>query len=128
MKIPVLKLKNVLLTSIQVEMTDVDALEFQDDVLHKIKQTEAQGIVIDITALEVVDSYLARLLNDTANMARLLGAESVICGMQPAVSLTLVEMGRELIGVESALDLDQAMEKVSTMIAQRGRDGLGARR
>lgn len=128
MKIPVLKLKNVLLTSIQVEMTDVDALEFQDDVLHKIKQTEAQGIVIDITALEVVDSYLARILNDTANMARLLGAESVICGMQPAVSLTLVEMGRELIGVESALDLDQAMEKVSTMIAQRGRDGLGARR
>ena len=76
MKIPVLKLKNVLLTSIQVEMTDVDALEFQDDVLHKIKQTEAQGIVIDITALEVVDSYLARILNDTANMARLLGAES----------------------------------------------------
>ena len=126
MKIPVLKLKNVLLTSIQVELTDDDALVFQDDVLHKIKQTEARGIVIDITALEVVDSYLARILNDTANMARLLGAESVICGMRPAVSLTLVEMGRELIGVESALDLDQAMEKVNTMIAQRGRDGLGA--
>lgn len=127
MKIPILKLKNVLLTSIQVEMTDDDALEFQADVLQKIQQTEAQGIVIDITALEVVDSYLARILNDTATMARLLGAESVICGMRPAVSLTLVEMGRELIGVESALDLDQAMEMVEGMIVRRSLDGVGAR-
>ena len=127
MKIPILKLKNVLLTSIQVEMTDDDALEFQADVLQKIQQTEAQGIVIDITALEVVDSYLARILNDTATMARLLGAESVICGMRPAVSLTLAEMGRELIGVESALDLDQAMEMVEGMIVRRSLDGVGAR-
>jgi len=119
MKIPILKLKDILLTSIQVDLTDDDAVDFQHDVLNKITVTEAKGIVIDITALEVVDSFLARILNDTAIMARLLGAESVICGMQPAVSLTLVEMGRELIGVETALDLDQAIEKLEANIAAR---------
>lgn len=123
MMIPILKLHDTLLTSIQVELTDDDALEFQADVLNKIRLSEAEGLVIDITALEVVDSYLARILNDTATMAKLLGTETVICGMQPAVSLTLVEMGRQLIGVESALNLDQAMEKVEVLIAARASGG-----
>jgi len=127
MNIPILKLQDTLLTSIQVELTDHDALDFQSDVLRKIRLTESEGLVIDITALEVVDSYLARILNDTATMAKLLGTETVICGMQPAVSLTLVEMGRQLIGVESALNLDQAMEKVKVLIAARTREGSHAR-
>jgi len=119
MKIPILQIKGILLASIQVDLTDHDALEFQADILARIKDTDAQGLVIDITALEIVDSYLARILNETAHMAQLLGTETVICGMRPAVALTLVEMGREMVGVESTLNLDQAMERVSERIAER---------
>lgn len=119
MKIPILRLKEVLLTSIQVELTDQEALEFQADILARIKDDNAQGLILDITALEIVDSYLARILNETANMAQLLGTETVICGMPPAVALTLVEMGRELVGVQSALNLDHAMEMVQRMISRR---------
>ena len=90
MRVPILKLGDILMTSIQLDLTDQDALEFQSDVLNKVSETDAKGIVLDITALEVVDSFLARVLNETANMVRLLGAETVICGMQPAVALTLV--------------------------------------
>ena len=122
MKIPILRLKNILLTSIQVDLTDQDALDFQSDVLHKVAETKAKGVVIDITALDVVDSFLARVLNDTATMVQILGAEAVICGMQPPVALTLVEMGRELIGVETALNLDQGMEKIQALI-EEGEEG-----
>ena len=124
MRIPILRLKDVLLTSIQVDLTDQDALDFQAEVLRMAAETEARGIVIDITALEVVDSFLARVLNETANMVRLLGTEAVVCGMQPSVALTLIEMGRELIGVETALNLDQGLEKVQQLIehTEGGRD------
>ena len=126
MKIPILKLYDVLLTSIQVDLTDEDALRFQNDLLHRVIQTEAKGVVIDITALEVVDSYMAKVLNDTANMARLLGAEVVISGMQPDVALTLVEMGRELQGVSTALNLEIGLEKVRAALEER-RNGRGIR-
>ena len=119
MKIPILRLRDILLTSIQVDLTDHDALDFQSDVLQRVTYTEAKGIVIDITALDVVDSFLARVLNDTATMVQLLGASTVVCGMQPPVALTLVEMGRELIGVETALNLDQAMVKLQRLIQER---------
>jgi len=117
MKIPVLKLGKILLTSIQEDLTDHDALEFQEILLQEVNNKEAKGLVIDISAMEMVDSYLARIINDTANMAQLLGTSVVLCGMQPAVALTLVEMGRDLIGVETALDLDQGMEKVGRLIS-----------
>jgi len=120
MIIPILRLKDILLTSIQVDLTDQEALEFQSDVLEMVSRTEAQGIVIDITALDVVDSYMARVLNETAQMVRILGAEVVLCGMQPMVALTLIEMGRELIGVETALNLDQGLEKLQRLIRERG--------
>ncbi len=119
MKIPILRIKDILLTSIQVDLTDQDALEFQRDVLSRVSETEAKGVVIDISALDVVDSFLARVLNDTANMARLLGTQVVICGMQPPVALTLIEMGRELVGVETVLNLDQGMEKIEQLIRDR---------
>ncbi len=121
MKIPILRYRDILLTSIQVDLTDQDALEFQSDVLEMVRETEAEGIVLDITALDVVDSFMARVLNDTAEMVRLLGSEVVICGIQPAVALTLTEMGRELIGVETALNLEQGMEKLQRLI--KARDG-----
>jgi len=120
MKIPILRLKNILLTSIQVDLTDEDALEFQEDTLKAVQKTEASGVLIDITALDVVDSFLARVLNETSVMVKLLGAESVISGMQPDVALTLVEMGRELIGTETALNLDHGMEKLQALISKRG--------
>ena len=120
MKIPVLRLKNILLTSIQVDLTDEDALEFQNDVLKAVEKTEASGVLIDITAIDVVDSFLARILNETAVMVKLLGAEAVLSGMQPDVALTLVEMGRELIGVETAVNLDHGMEKLQELISKRG--------
>ena len=121
MRIPILQLKGILLTSIQVDLADQDALEFQDDLLAEVSRTEAEGVVIDITALEVVDSFMARVLNETARMAQTLGAEVVLCGMQPSVALTLTEMGRELIGVETALNLEQGVEKVQRLVAQRGK-------
>ena len=119
MKIPILRYSDVLVTSIQVDLTDHDALDFQSDVLRTAAETDAKGTVIDITALEVVDSFMARMLNETANMLRLLGADVVICGMQPSVALTLIEMGREMVGVEAALNLEQGMEKVQRLIATR---------
>ncbi len=117
MKVPILKLKNILLTSIPEELTDRDAVRFQEDVLGKASEPGADGIVIDITALEVIDSFMARLLNDTAEMVQLLGLKAVICGMQPAVAYTLNEMGRRMIGVETVLDLDRGFEKIQEMMA-----------
>ena len=119
MRIPILKLKNTLLASIQTDLSDDDALQFQQDLVEQSRDSAAAGVVIDITALDVVDSFMARVLNDTANMVRLVGAETVICGMQPAVALTLTEMGRELVGVETALNLDQAVDRLDDLIANR---------
>ena len=119
MKIPILKLKDILITSIQIDLTDEGAIEFQTDVLRKVSETGANGVVIDITALDVVDSFMARVLNNTATMVRLLGSEVVLCGMQPAVAITLIEMGRELIGVETALNLDQAVDNINELIKSR---------
>lgn len=124
MKIPILKLKDILITSIQIDLTDEAAILFQTDVLAKVSETCAKGVVIDITALDVVDSFMARMLNNTATMVRLLGAEVVLCGMQPSVALTLIEMGRELIGVETALNLDQAVEKINELIKSRATTAL----
>ena len=124
MKILILKLKDILITSIQIDLTDDEAIEFQTDVLAKVSETEANGVIIDITALDVVDSFMARVLNNTATMVRLLGAEVVLCGMQPAVAITLIEMGRELIGVETALNLDQAVDMINELIKSRATTSL----
>lgn len=120
MKIPILQLGRILLVSIQVDLTDTDAMQFQNDMVNKIAATEALGIAIDITALDVVDSFMARVISDTASMARLLGAEVVICGIQPYVAMTLVEMGRDLIGADCAFNLDQALKILAGLIALRG--------
>ena len=119
MKVPIMRIKDVLVTSIQVDLSDQDALDFQADVVCTVAETDAKGVVIDITALDVVDSYMARVLNETATMARLLGTEAIVCGMQPSVALTLIEMGRELVNVETVLNLSQGMEKVNDLIRQR---------
>ena len=122
--IPILRLNNTLLASIQLDLDDESALKFQTDVLARANQDGVEGIIIDITAMDVVDSFMARVLNDTATMVRLLGVQTVICGMQPAVALTLVEMGRELVDVHCALNLDAAMDALPRLISQaRGLHG-----
>lgn len=128
MKIPILKLEGVLLTSVPEELIDRDALDFQSDLLEKVRATEADGVLIDITALEVVDSFMARVINETANMVRMLGAEVVLCGMNPSVALTLVEMGRELIDVRTALNLDKGMALMRRMLASRHQSAPPERR
>ncbi len=120
MRIPILQLGDILLTSIQVDLTDAEVMQFQGDVLHAIADIEARGLAMDITAMEVVDSFMARTINDTANMARLLGAEVVVCGMNPAVALTLIEMGRGLIGVETTFNLNEGLVRLNRRIQQRG--------
>ena len=127
MRIPILRIGRILLASIQVEMSDADALRFQNDVVQKIAEIEALGIAIDITSLEVVDSYMARVINDTSTMARLLGAEVVVCGIQPFVAMTLVEMGRGLIGADCVFDLEQALLRLKSRIATRGDYELDSR-
>lgn len=124
MRIPILRLNDILLTSIQVDLTDAEVMQFQTDVLHTIAETEARGLAIDITALEVVDSFMARTINDTASMARMIGAEVVVCGMRPAVALTLIEMGRGLIGVETTFNLDEGLLRLNNRITQRGDNSL----
>jgi rsbT antagonist protein RsbS len=120
MKIPILRLGRILLASIQVELSDSDAMLFQQEMVRRIAEIEALGIAIDITSLDVVDSYMARMLNDTARMARLLGAEVVISGIRPFVAMTLVEMGRGLLDADCVFDLEQALIKLNQRIALRG--------
>jgi rsbT antagonist protein RsbS len=119
MRIPILRLGRLLLTSIQTDLTDDDAGGLQADALALFHRDEADGIVLDISGLDVVDSYMARLLNETARMVHMMGGAVVLTGMQPMVALTLVEMGREIIGIETALDLEAGVEKLKDLIAAR---------
>lgn len=112
MKIAIMKLGEILITALPLDLIDEEAMEFQGDLLNEINAHDAKGVVIDISALDLVDSFMARIINDSATMASLLGAEVVVCGMQPQVGTTLIEMGRELLGVETALNLDLAMERI----------------
>lgn len=120
MKIPILRLGKILLASVQSDLTDRDAMQFQSDLVHTISNIEALGVLIDITSLEIVDSYMARIINDTSSMARLLGAEVILCGVRPSVAMTLVELGRDLIGADSAFNLEQGLRMLKARIATRG--------
>lgn len=126
MKVPILRLGRILLASIQVELSDADALQFQSDLVRRVADIEALGVAIDISALDVVDSYMARVINDTATMVHLLGAEVVVCGIQPYVAMTLVEMGRGLIGADCVFDLEQGLARLNERIRLRGDADLKA--
>lgn len=112
MRIPILKLKDYLLTTIQVELDDQTAVEFQEDLLTKIHETGAKGVVIDLTSVEIIDSYIAKILGDVVKMAELLGSQVVLTGIRPAVAITLIDLGINLKGVLTALDLEQGLEKL----------------
>lgn len=108
-RIPILKMGRFLLVSIQVDMDDRTAMVLQDDLTTQIVRHRAKGVLIDISALDVVDSFIGRMLANTAAMARVLDAETVVVGMQPSVAITLVELGLSLTGVRSALNVERGM-------------------
>ena len=112
-RIPILKIGNMLLVSIQVDLQDHTALRLQDDLSNRIVETGAKGVLIDISALEIVDSFIGRMISTTAAVSRVLDAETVVVGMQPAVAITLVELGLTLSGVRTALDVDRGLRLLS---------------
>jgi rsbT antagonist protein RsbS len=108
-RIPILRIGEMLLVSIQVDLQDHTALMLQDDLSNRIVETGAKGVLIDISALEIVDSFIGRMISTTAAVSRVLDAETVVVGMQPAVAITLVELGLTLSGVRTALDVDRGL-------------------
>jgi rsbT antagonist protein RsbS len=109
-EIPILKIGDCLLVSIQVDMHDRLAMSLQDDLTQRIVADRARGVMIDISALEIVDSFIGRMLNNIAAMSRVLDAVTVVVGMRPAVAITLVELGLSLPGVRTALDVERGMD------------------
>jgi Anti-anti-sigma regulatory factor (antagonist of anti-sigma factor) len=108
-RIPILKMGSFLLVTIQVDMHDQLAVTLQDDLTQKIVESGAKGVLIDISALDIVDSFIGRMLAGIAGMARILDADTVVVGMQPAVAITLVELGLSLDGIKTALNVDRGM-------------------
>ena len=108
--IPILKIGSTLLATIQIELHDTIVDSFQNDLLQEIEKTAAAGLIIDISALETVDSYVARMLANTGKMAKLMGAQTVIVGMRPAVAATLVRMGYLMDGIHTALSLEEGLQ------------------
>lgn len=108
-RIPILQMGEFLLVTIQVDMHDRLAMTLQDDLTNRIAQTNARGVLIDISSLEIVDSFIGRILGNIAKMSRVLDAQTVVVGMQPAVAITLVELGLSLTGIRTALNVEKGM-------------------
>ncbi|HEV7376443.1 MAG TPA: STAS domain-containing protein [Pyrinomonadaceae bacterium] len=106
-RIPILKVGRVLIVPIQVDMDDRTVIHLQERILSELERTGARGVLIDISLLEMVDSFIGRMLSDIAAMARIMDARTVVVGMQPAVAITLVELGLELKGVDTVLNADE---------------------
>ena len=117
-RIPILKMGPFLLVTIQVDMHDQLAMQLQDDLTSRIVAAKARGVLIDISSLEIVDSFIGRMISNIAGMARVLDAETVVVGMQPAVAITLVELGLSLEGVRTALNVDKGMLLLQQRLAE----------
>nr|WP_269151752.1 STAS domain-containing protein [Sutcliffiella horikoshii] len=109
---------NCLLISIQWELDDHTALQFQEDLLNRIHETGANGVVIDLTSVDMIDSFIAKVLGDVISMSKLMGAQVVLTGIQPAVAITLVELGIQLDEVFTALDLEKGLEKLQQELGE----------
>ncbi|MBZ8140546.1 anti-anti-sigma factor [Rubrivivax gelatinosus] len=119
MRVPILRLNaSVLLVALGADITDEGVMEFQSDLTERAARMQARGVVIDVSALDLVDSFMARVLNDSARMLRLLGAEVVVCGIQPAVAMTLVEMGSRLVDVKTSFTLERALAQLDELMAR----------
>ena len=133
-RIPILQMGRFLLVTIQVDMHDRLAMTLQDDLTERVSTTGAKGVLIDISSLEVVDSFIGRMIANIAGMTRILDAATVLVGMRPAVAITLVEMGVRLEGVETALNVDRGLDLLAAPFpsggeatARRGGDGRPGR-
>ena len=118
-RVPILKLGRVLLVSIQIDLQDQTALTLQEDLSDRIVSTGARGVLIDISAVEIVDSFIGRMLSTIASISRVLDAETVVVGMRPAVAITLVELGLSLGGVRTALDVEKGMKLLDAAAGTR---------
>jgi len=118
-RIPILRMGEFLLVTIQVDMHDQLALSLQEDLTQRIQKTGARGVLIDISALDIVDSFIGRMLATIAGTARLLDAQTAVVGMQPAVAITLVELGLQLRGVRTALDVEKGMTLLRAALERR---------
>jgi rsbT antagonist protein RsbS len=118
-QIPILRIGSNLLATIQAELHDATAERFQQDVLKTIEQSGAKGLVIDITGLDVVDTFVARILTDSGRMARLMGTHTVLVGMRPEVAATLVRMGFNMQGVHTALNIDEGLALLTELTLSR---------
>ena len=116
-RIPILRMGEFLLVTLQVDMHDQLALRLQDDLTHMIQAKSAKGVLIDISALEMVDSFMGRMIGDISGMARILDARTVLVGMQPAVAITLVELGLSLPGVDTALNVERGVQLLNRALA-----------
>jgi rsbT antagonist protein RsbS len=124
-RIPVLKIGDYLLVTIQVDIQDRQALALQDDLSRAVNRYKSKGVLIDISALDMVDSFMGRMLGTIASIIRVMDAETVVVGMQPAVAITLVELGLSLPGVSTALTLEKGMELLRSRLHMlRGEDGF----
>ena len=121
-RVPILKIGDVLLASIQLDLSDDMTLALQDDLSNRIVETSARGVIIDISALEIVDSFIGRMLSSIASMSRVLDAQTVVVGMRPAVAITLTELGLSLGGVRTALNAEKAFELLRGLSRLPGSD------
>jgi rsbT antagonist protein RsbS len=121
-QIPILRIGTTLLASIQVELRDTSAQAFQQDVLKAIEKSRSRGLIIDITGLDMVDTFVARILTDTGRMAKLMGTETVLVGMRPEVAATLVRMGFSMQGVHTALDVDEGLVLLAQLQGSQAKD------
>jgi rsbT antagonist protein RsbS len=119
-RIPILKLGRALLVTIQVDMHDRLATALEEDLSAKIVASGARGVLIDISGLDLVDSFMGRMLDNIAAVSRMLDAETVVVGMRPAVAITLVELGLELSGVKTALNVERGMALIQTRLTETG--------
>ena len=119
--IPILRIGTTLLASIQTELRDTSAQAFQQDVLKAIEKSRSRGLIIDITGLDMVDTFVARILTDTGRMAKLMGTETVLVGMRPEVAATLVRMGFSMQGVQTALNVDEGLALLASLQRSQAR-------
>jgi rsbT antagonist protein RsbS len=120
-QVPVIHLGNILVATVLEDLADRDALQLQQDLSEMLERTDSLGVLLDLSLVQMVDSFLGRLIHDIAVGSRLLGAQMVVVGIQPAVAITLVELGLELRGVRTALTLDKGMAILQKAMAASGR-------
>lgn len=121
-RIPILRMGNFLLVTIQVDLYDRLALTLEADLVQMVNKTSAKGVLIDISAVSIVDSFMGRIIGNIASMSKILDAETVVVGMQPAVAITLIELGLPLKGVHTALDVERGMNLLKLMIDDDSND------